>query len=85
MEDDDLKQLRAKRMAELQGAQGVSLDLKILWARADRWTPFQGGGDQQQQAMEERRAQVEDMKHSILSQVLSQEARARCKPRWMRN
>lgn len=44
---------------------------------------FQGGagGDRgsQQQKAEERRAAVEDMKNSILSQVLSQEARARRK------
>ena len=41
---------------------------------------FQGGGsgDQQKQA-QERQAQVEDMKNNILIQVLSQEARARCK------
>merc|ERR1711963_635669 len=35
-----------------------------------------GGGDQQQKA-KERQEQVMDMKNSILSQVLSQEARAR--------
>ena len=41
----------------------------------------QGGGDpaNQQQKAQERQAQVQDMKNSILSQVLSQEARARCK------
>merc|ERR1712083_1075997 len=51
-------------MAELQGQSGG---------------PGAGGGDaaSQQKAAEERRAQVEDMKNSILSQVLSQEARAR--------
>ena len=40
---------------------------------------FQGsGGDgSQQQKAAERQAQVEDMKNSILSQVLTQEARAR--------
>ena len=40
-----------------------------------------GGGDaaNQQQKAQERQAQVQDMKNSILSQVLSQEARARCK------
>merc|ERR1712048_562340 len=57
MGDDELKALRAKRMAEMQGQGG-------------------GGGDQQKKA-EERREQVMDMKNSILSQVLSQEARAR--------
>ena len=39
------------------------------------------GGDpgNQAQAQEEKQRQVEDMKNSILSQVLTQEARARCK------
>merc|ERR1719225_2608452 len=36
-----------------------------------------GGQGDQQAAEEERKAQVDDMKNSILSQVLSQEARAR--------
>jgi len=57
MEDDELKALRAKRMAEMQSQGG-------------------GGGDQQKKA-QERQEQVMDMKNSILSQVLSQEARAR--------
>ena len=35
------------------------------------------GGDAQ--AQEDKQRQVEDMKNSILSQVLTQEARARCK------
>ena len=52
------------------------------------WTSFQGvggpgkmGGDpgSQAQAQEDKQRQVEDMKNSILSQVLTQEARARCK------
>ena len=40
---------------------------------------FQGSGadGSQQQKAAERQAQVEDMKNSILSQVLTQEARAR--------
>ena len=39
------------------------------------------GGDpgSQAQAQEDKQRQVEDMKNSILSQVLTQEARARCK------
>jgi len=57
MEDEELKALRAKRMAEMQSQGG-------------------GGGDQQKKA-QERQEQVMDMKNSILSQVLSQEARAR--------
>ena len=38
---------------------------------------FQGSDGSQQQKAAERQAQVEDMKNSILSQVLTQEARAR--------
>merc|ERR1712241_430037 len=60
MEDDDLKALRAKRMAEMQAQGGGG-----------------GGGADQQQKAKERQEQVMDMKNSILSQVLSQEARAR--------
>merc|ERR1711884_778140 len=60
MEDDELKALRAKRMAEMQAQGGGP-----------------GGGADQQKKAEERREQVMDMKNSILSQVLSQEARAR--------
>jgi DNA-binding TFAR19-related protein (PDSD5 family) len=42
--------------------------------------PGGGGGDPQgqQQKQQQQREQVEDMKNSILSQVLTQEARARC-------
>ena len=43
--------------------------------------PGKMGGDpgSQAQAQQDKQAQVEDMKNSILSQVLTQEARARCK------
>ncbi len=72
MEDDELAQIRARRMAQMQAQQGGG---------AGRGAPGGGpggrpGGDQAKQA-EEKRQQVEDMKNSILSQVLSQEARAR--------
>merc|ERR1711953_1027638 len=62
MEDDELEAIRAQRMAQMQGQAGGP-----------------GGGDaaNQQQKAQERQAQVQDMKNSILSQVLSQEARAR--------
>ena len=62
MADNELEMLRAKRMAELQQAQGGA-----------------GGGaaGAQQQQMEKAK-QYEDMKNSILSQVLDQQARARC-------
>ena len=38
-----------------------------------------GDPGSQGQSQEEKQRQVEDMKNSILSQVLTQEARARCK------
>ena len=57
------QQLRQKRLAELQqqGPRGGG----------------GGGGAQQQQQQEEMKQQQQDMKNSILSQVLTQEARAR--------
>lgn len=65
MEEDDLAAIRARRMAELQGGRSLG-----------------GGGgpgnaQAQQQAAQEKQEQMKDMKNSILSQVLSQEARAR--------
>jgi DNA-binding TFAR19-related protein (PDSD5 family) len=38
-----------------------------------------GGGADQQKEMQEKQQAMEDMRNSILSQVLTQEARARCK------
>jgi len=65
MGDDELAQIRAKRMAEMQAMQGGG----------------GGGGaagqENQRQQMEQKKQQMEDMKNSILSQVLDQEARAR--------
>ena len=61
MADDDLDAIRARRMAELQSQYG-------------------GGGGQNQpsaEEQEERQRQMNDMKNSILSQVLDQSARAR--------
>ena len=40
-----------------------------------------GDPGSQAQAQEDKQRQVEDMKNSILNQVLTQEARARCKYR----
>ena len=40
---------------------------------------MQGDPGSQAQAQEDKMRQVEDMKNSILNQVLTQEARARCK------
>ena len=38
-----------------------------------------GGGADQQKEMQDKQQAMEDMRNSILSQVLTQEARARCK------
>ncbi|EDW79362.1 uncharacterized protein Dwil_GK25167 [Drosophila willistoni] len=61
MSDADLDALRAQRMSQMQSQFGGA-----------------GGsdGDKQQAQQEQMRAQ-EEMKHSILSQVLDQQARAR--------
>jgi programmed cell death protein 5 len=67
MDDAELKSLREKRMAELQEQSGGS--------GTGTGMPQQ---QQQQQQQEEMRRQQNDMKNSILSQVLTQEARARC-------
>lgn len=63
MADQELDQLRQKRLAELQQTGGSG---------------GAGGGAQQQQQQEEMKRQQQDMKNGILSQVLTQEARARC-------
>lgn len=63
MADQELQQLRQKRLAELQQQSGGGPG---------------GGGAAQQQQQEDQKRQQEDMKNSILSQVLTQEARARC-------
>lgn len=65
MDDRELQALRQKRLAELQQQQ-----------------PGAAGGQsaqQQQQQQEDQKRQQDDMKNSILSQVLTQGARARCK------
>jgi programmed cell death protein 5 len=64
--DDDLEKIRQKRMAELQQQSGG------VYGGASA-----GGASQQQQQQEEMRRQQQDMKNGILSQVLTQEARAR--------
>lgn len=48
-------------------------------AELQQQQPGAAGGQQQQQQQEEQKRQQEDMKNSILSQVLTQGARARCK------
>ncbi|XP_054285664.1 programmed cell death protein 5 [Macrosteles quadrilineatus] len=61
MADPELEALRAQRLAQLQAERGI-----------------QGGdGGPSQKAAEERKRETEEMKNSILSQVLDQSARAR--------
>merc|ERR1712012_165394 len=66
MADQELEELRAKRLAEMQARAGVGGPGKM-----------QGDPGSQAQAQEDKMRQVEDMKNSILNQVLTQEARAR--------
>jgi programmed cell death protein 5 len=61
--DNELEQLRQKRLNELQQQQG--------------FPSGNSGNSGQQQNKEEAMRQQQDMKNSILSQVLTQEARAR--------
>lgn len=69
--DDDLEQIRARRLAQLQQQYG------------DKVQPGGGGGQgggnaaAQAAAEEKRRDQEAEMRNSILSQILSQEARSR--------
>ena len=63
MGDSDLEEIRAQRLAQLQAQYGGG--------------PAGQGDPNQQQKAEERRREVDDMKNSILSQVLDQSARAR--------
>merc|ERR1712242_15988 len=65
-EDQELEALRAKRMAEMQAKAGAGGPGKMT-----------GDPGSQGQSQEEKQRQEEDMKNSILSQVLTQEARAR--------
>ena len=86
MSSDDLEAIRARRMQEMQQQRaqqgGKVISDKIPYSFNDRIRKIMkiqsGGQGDQQAAEEERKAQVDDMKNSILSQVLSQEARARC-------
>jgi len=61
MADDELEEIRKKRMAEMQQQYGGG----------------GGGGGKAAAEQEERKNQMEDMKNSILSQALDQQARAR--------
>ncbi|XP_026819098.1 programmed cell death protein 5 [Rhopalosiphum maidis] len=62
MEDSELESLRSKRMAQMQSELGGG---------------SQGDNAEKQKQAEQQRQAVEDMKHSILTQVLNQAARAR--------
>ncbi|KAE8740074.1 hypothetical protein FOCC_FOCC014399 [Frankliniella occidentalis] len=64
MEDSDLDEIRAQRLAQLQSQYGSG-------------PAGQPGNPNQQKVAEERKREVDDMKNSILSQVLDQSARAR--------
>lgn len=68
MDDRELQQLRQKRLAELQQQSGGS----------GGGGGGAGGGASSQQQQEEQRRQQEELKNTILTQVLTQEARARC-------
>ena len=68
MSDPELEAIRARRLAELQASRGGAQQMGQG-----------GGGVQQAQQLAERREKEEDMRNSILSQILSQEARARRK------
>ena len=48
-----------------------------MWLIESLFQGVPGGGSKQQAEQEQRAAQMEDMKNSILSQALTQEARAR--------
>ena len=64
-QDDELQAIRAKRLAELQAAQGSG---------------SKGAGSNPNAiAAKEQQEKQEEMRNSILSQILSQEARARRK------
>lgn len=66
MEDADLEEIRAQRLAQLQSQYGGGPP------------GMSGQGDpNQQKAAEERKKEVDDMKNSILSQILDQDARTR--------
>ncbi|KAF6203104.1 hypothetical protein GE061_003519 [Apolygus lucorum] len=64
MDDAELEQIRAKRLAELQGGRGG-------FPQGQQYN----AGDNK--AMEEKKKQQEDMKNGILAQILDQNARAR--------
>jgi len=66
MADSDLDEIRKARMAELQQQMGGG---------APGGAP--GGGMEQQQQQQEQMKQQDEMRHSILTQVLDQQARAR--------
>ena len=56
-----------------------SLSLGVLLFSLTLWQGMGMGGGDQQKEMQEKQAAMEDMRNSILSQVLTQEARARRK------
>ena len=65
MDDTELDRIRQKRMSELQQTSGGY--------------PGAGGNASKTEQQEQMRQQQLDVKNGILAQVLTQEARARCK------
>lgn len=93
MADKELEQLRQQRLAQME-SQFVRLNFKkhsrwlsTIYSLCTNGTflfiylnLLQGGKDaEQQKAMQDRARQQEDAKNSILSQIMDQDARARCK------
>ncbi|KAH9407357.1 Programmed cell death protein 5 [Tyrophagus putrescentiae] len=70
MSDPELEAIRARRMAELQQQHGKPGGMGGMGG------PGMSGADQQK-AVQERKEKEEDIRNTILSQILSQEARAR--------
>lgn len=87
MDDPELDRIRQQRLAQLQAQRGVCIYIigynYFYGALQYRWlfsVIFQGTGDSNHaKAQEERMQAMEEAKHSILSQALSQDARARRK------
>ncbi|KAJ3323671.1 hypothetical protein HDV06_001401 [Boothiomyces sp. JEL0866] len=63
--DDELAQLRAKRLAEMKAQSGQGMGLPA------------GMTGQPQREDQEKQNQMEDMRHNMLAQILSGEARER--------
>lgn len=82
MSDPELQAIRARRLAELQaqhggvqgGSNGMVSPVVLTWLFVFNCICLQ----EQQKAMQERREKEEEYRNTILTQFLTQEARARC-------